>query len=100
MRNLNARLVRLEKHQPPPRGFTVWDWLRCPEDAPPGWELPAQWRVLLDELLPGPQADVYEEMIAQALAHVPSDEELAERLADLERQKANLMNGQQKGSHQ
>jgi hypothetical protein len=98
MGNLNARLGRLEKRYAAPV-FSPWQWL-WGQEPPAGWTLPAEWQALLAELRPGPQPDVYEEMIAKALAYTPTDEELAERLADLERQKSILVNGKQKGNHQ
>jgi hypothetical protein len=81
--NLRSRLKKLEARRPAQR-FTVWDWLASPEDAPPGWTLPPEWRALLAELKPGPRVDPIEEMIHRAENYRPTDEELAERLRQLE----------------
>jgi hypothetical protein len=94
--NLKGRLARLERQQPAP-AFSPWDWLACPEDAPPGWELPPEWQEMLAELPDGPVPDSIEEEIARAENYLPTDEVLAARLAELERQKSILVNGQQNG---
>jgi hypothetical protein len=86
--NLKGRLARLERQQPAPQ-FSPWDWLQCPEDAPPGWELPAEWQEMLAELPDGPVADVIAEEIARAYNFVPD----AELLAQNEKPKSALGTG-------
>jgi hypothetical protein len=83
MPSLSVRLARLEKRHAAPT-FSPWQLL-WGQQPPAGWAWPEEWLALLATRTAGAhRIDPYEEAIQKAWSYVASDQELAERLRQLE----------------